>query len=141
LPNKKAKSILCAQWLGERRLKMRTVAAIFLIIALAARAGAAEEWFVLSSGMKSCGSFVKDAPQGKEIFLSWAVGFISGANSRSTGNARLIGDHWDRESVLLWLENYCAANPLVQYAKAVEELRAALAKNQGMSNPAQDKPQ
>ena len=88
---------------------------------------------MLSSGAKTCGAFVKTDAQGKQLDLAWAIGFISGINSRSSGTQRVVGERWDPAASLVWLENYCSRNPLATFFTAANGLRNALAKNEGIS--------
>jgi hypothetical protein len=84
--------------------------------------------YILSWGSESCGTFVAENATGKDAFLVWALGYISGVNSRVAEGSREVGKSWDRNSALLWLENYCAANPLAHFVTAAENYRNALAK-------------
>jgi len=63
---------------------------------------------ILAYGNNTCGSFVKSDPQVKQMYLAWVVGFITGSNAYAAGRDRLVGEHWDPNSTLLWLENYCS---------------------------------
>jgi hypothetical protein len=90
-------------------------------------------YLILSVGSSSCGTFIKsDAPM-KELYLAWAIGFVSGANTRSLGHQRLVGDNWERNASLVLLENYCTKDPLSTFHMAVEALRNAFATKQGVS--------
>lgn len=88
---------------------------------------------VLSTGNKTCGSFVKGDVQTKELDLAWAIGFVSGANWRSSGAQRRVGELWEHNACLVWLENYCSKSPLDTFFQATVGLRNALAKNEGIS--------
>jgi hypothetical protein len=49
---------------------------------------------VLAYGADSCGQYI-DAPQSKDdLYLSWVLGFISGANIADTGAGRMAGERW-----------------------------------------------
>jgi hypothetical protein len=109
---------------------------ISIVVAMAwVQLARAEEYVILSAGTQSCGSFVKGDAGTKEIYLSWGIGYISGANTRSSGEQRKIGLNWDRNSALLWLENFCTKDPLSTFHMAVEGLWAALATKQGAIKP------
>ena len=55
---------------------------------------------VLSFGTKTRGAFVKSDAQTKQLDLAWAIGFVSGVNSRSVGAERQVGEHWDPAALI-----------------------------------------
>lgn len=81
---------------------------------------------VLSIGADSCGQFVASDHQKRELYLAWTVGFISGANVGNLGGSRTAGDGWERDSTLLWLDNYCRSSPLDTFVTAVTKFRLEL---------------
>jgi hypothetical protein len=110
-----------------------TLGAIAVALTVAASAAHADETFTaLSSGKNSCGEFVASDTQ--VVYLSWAVGYISGQNSRSVGAQRQVGNGWDQASIQLWLDDYCRANPLTMFANAVDALRDDLARHEGIKS-------
>ena len=78
---------------------------------------------ILAYGNNTCGSFVKSDPQVKQMYLAWVVGFITGSNAYAAGRDRLVGEHWDPNSTLLWLENYCSKDPLATFFTAADDFR------------------
>jgi hypothetical protein len=84
---------------------------------------------ILSYGSDSCARFIQAAAQDKQMYLSYVVGFISGANTRDVGKGRLAGTNWDEAGITVWLSSYCTQNPLAPFASAVEALRVTLGGN------------
>lgn len=88
---------------------------------------------VLSFGKDSCGQFLEASPTSVEMYLSWTTGYISGQNgSATTPKWRLVGQSWDRDSMLLWLRQYCSAHPLDMYVAASAAFRNSLAEKEGI---------
>lgn len=104
--------------------------------------GVAQAYFVKGFGPDSCGEVVAalqereqyfnqdnesaslDKVSGGEIVLAWVLGYLSGSNyERWSGNryARL-GEGFDKESLALWLINWCTQNPLRSIDDAAESL-------------------
>jgi hypothetical protein len=81
---------------------------------------------VLAYGADSCGQYIDASQSEDDLYLSWALGFISGANIADTGAGRMAGEHWDEPSMAMWLGNFCSQHPLVPFVRAVESLRVAL---------------
>ncbi len=77
---------------------------------------------ILAYGNNTCGSFVKSDPQVKQMYLAWVA----------AGRDRLVGEHWDPNSTLLWLENYCSKDPLATFFTAADDFRRALAIKEGV---------
>src|SRR5437879_4113822 len=73
-------------------------------------------------GSRSCGIWVKDREDGRRtgrmsgstLNNTWLVGYLSGlafgAGKEFWGKAN--ANNLDNESVFLWMDNYCRANPL-----------------------------
>jgi hypothetical protein len=101
-----------------------------LMVALSATSAFAQPFLTLSDGIKSCGAFVSAGPQEKEMFLGWALGFISGANSLASGRDRSAGFGWNREAAVGFLESYCSANPEQPFGVAVIALRNSLPRDE-----------
>lgn len=81
---------------------------------------------VLSIGSDECAKFVSADHVGREMYLGWTLGFMTGANFGNLGGSRVGGAGWKRESALLWLDNYCRANPLENYVTASLKYREEL---------------
>ena len=67
--------------------------------------------------MKSA-KFRNDGPK-SEIYKEWLLGYLSGLASSSGVN--ILGDK-DEESIYLWIDNYCKANPLDTLSDGSNEL-------------------
>nr|WP_181377810.1 hypothetical protein [Polaromonas sp. W9N]AWD72382.1 hypothetical protein pW9NP1_p003 [Polaromonas sp. W9N] len=72
-------------------------------------------------GARSCGQWISD--KGTEQLTvpnrTWALGFLSGM-AFSSGKDVVRGT--DNETIFLWIDNYCRANPLQDIIGAVENL-------------------
>jgi len=89
---------------------------------------------ILSFGTNACEDFVAAPEQSQQMYLSWAVGFISGANMFDQSDARLTGSKYTPGSFLLWLKNYCTQKPLAVFVEAASKLREELAVNEGLKS-------
>ena len=71
------------------------------------------------AGNVTCAEYLKvaDDEAKKELFLSWAQGFISGLNLSNNGD--LLGEFGNSEILTAWLEQYGKKNPLEQFDAAV----------------------
>lgn len=68
-------------------------------------------------GASSCGLWVKNRETNsleRSSDLAWVLGFLSGISMGSTVN--VFKDIRDSESLVLWMDNYCKANPLKDVA-------------------------
>ena len=112
---------------------MRTILTVALILAVSVNeADAIEGARIISFGTSTCGDFVAQSAQGQQMYLSWAAGYISGANMLDQSDARLTGASWTPASFLLWLKNYCSLHDLDPFVKAVGELRRSFAVKEGL---------
>ena len=110
-----------------------TILPVALILAVSVNeAGAIEGARIISFGTSTCGDFVAQSAQGQQMYLSWAAGYISGANMLDQSDARLTGASWTPASFLLWLKNYCSLHDLDPFVKAVGELRRSFAVKEGL---------
>jgi len=103
--------------------------ALILSGALSASASPSQPIMVLSYGMDSCGRFVKADESEKQLYLVWALGFISGANIADNGEGRMAGQSWDEQGATVWLEHYCTEHPLQNFFTAASQFRKALGGN------------
>ncbi len=96
----------------------------------------AQEFLVLSWGQDTCGQYVQADESQKSIYVTWALGYIAGANSRDHGTGRMAGNGWEQAAVTVWLQNYCNDHPLARFLTAAELLRHELGGNllPGMKN-------
>jgi hypothetical protein len=93
---------------------MRT-ALVALILVQVLTLPLAQAQDVTIRGVQSCGTWVKERAAKRDIFeTAWLLGYLSATA------AALRQDFWgrqgvnslDSESVYLWVDNYCRANPL-----------------------------
>jgi hypothetical protein len=90
-------------------------------------------------GSRSCGKWTEEkrlAKSTKEmnkipvlITRSWFLGFLSGRADES-GRNFLKGT--DSDSIFLWLDNYCQANPTMELNKAGDDLARELMQMKGI---------
>ena len=82
----------------------------------------------------SCGSFVESKQNDSQryIYLAWLNGYLTAINmhdgSRLYNGSRDIKAGRDPQALMLWLENYCHANPLDSFFQAVTKLQQELQK-------------
>jgi hypothetical protein len=118
------------------------IVAILVSTTLAGEAkGEDKEFFVLSTGVTSCGEFLRAIEEERKArpvhpaaqslysmnylsFMSYADGYLSGANWAASES--LAGQHSDWAGRMAWLENYCRRNPLDNYIAALIKLRGYL---------------
>lgn len=81
---------------------------------------------------RSCGQFVDARDQGRRgnyqlenMFAAWIQGYMTGLNSLLVDTYDIAGST-DEDALELWLENYCKANPLDSFPKAVDGLIGVL---------------
>ena len=79
---------------------MRRILAGFVLTSMLTGGAAAEPADVLSSGSQPCGDFVAESGQGQELFVSCALGFITGQNFMDVSDMRLTGRGWTHDSVI-----------------------------------------
>jgi hypothetical protein len=60
------------------------------------------------------------------VYLEFTDGFLTGANS-ADATRRFIGQETEHAGRMVWLENYCRANPVLPFIGALIELREYLA--------------
>ena len=84
---------------------------------------------VVSYGSNNCERFSRATNQEKQMYLVWAEGFISAANTRDVGTARMAGIFWHRTANMIWLQAYCTQYPKAGFILAAEMLRTSLGGN------------
>ncbi|MDM0103750.1 hypothetical protein QTH97_02310 [Variovorax sp. J22R24] len=87
---------------------------------------------VEARGMRSCGTWTKErAVQGVDHFVSeaWLLGYLSGMAFVSSKN---ILKGTDNDSLYLWMDNYCKANPLKDEADGANDLYFELVRQKRM---------
>ncbi len=102
----------------------------------------AQGYFVKGFGPDSCGEVIAalqareqyfnqgnestplDKVSGGEIVLAWVLGYLSGSNYErwSSNRYNRLGEDFDKESLALWLINWCTQNPLRAIDDAAEAL-------------------
>lgn len=80
-------------------------------------------------GVRSCGEWVKDKEMPAIGNQAWLVGYLSGI-AVATNKSFLRGT--DNESIYLWVDNYCQANPLKSVAEAGVILHFELVKQKNL---------
>lgn len=80
-------------------------------------------------GIRSCGEWVND----KEILAfgnqTWLIGYLSGL---AVGTKKQLLSGTDNQSIYLWVENYCRANPLRSLSDAGNALYFELVKQKNL---------
>lgn len=87
---------------------------------------ALEPVMVLSYGSNNCERYIRAPHLEKQMYLSWTEGFVSAANIRDAGTARMAGIFWNQSANANWLQSYCTQNPKDGFILAAEALRIAL---------------
>jgi len=83
---------------------------------------------IIIRGGVSCGTWVKERPEkqiGTALNQIWLVGFLSGMANESEKD---VLRSTDNNSIFLWMDNYCQANPLKQVSEGADLLFLELAK-------------
>jgi hypothetical protein len=124
----------------------RAILACFLVGASPASwADATDVMLVIGMGNNGCGPYLqavegerKARPVGADAeqvysasyaaYVDFADGFLSGANNIDAFPRRMVGASTSRAGRMLWIENYCRAQPLARFGGALLALRAYLAK-------------
>ena len=73
-------------------------------------------------GEASCGKFVSNYGVDEltnNIFKIYIVGFITGSNHATS---RKLSSRLDSDALVLWVFNYCKANPMTPFVHAIMEL-------------------
>lgn len=86
--------------------------------------------FVFSDEHMSCGAWINNnSHKGNMIMAqydSWIRGFFSGINFETTKQQIKLNQLPDRESINLYIVNYCNKNPLNSWVGAVFDLKRDL---------------
>ncbi len=106
-------------------------------LALVSTCAWSSEYTNIGEGTNSCGSFISDKKEGGHrlgLNYQWMSGYITGVNNRRAiadpNKESNLGSGLDSESMLLWLENYCRANPLNNLENAAGALVSELIKRE-----------
>ena len=129
----------CFHWgFTMRRLLLATIVGL-----TCSSAGLAEKPLSgLFSGFGMCAQFNeeyrKDPQHTIMIWGSWAVGFMSGANTLAASTKMSSFQHLEAkppEEMLLYLRRYCSAHPQKSFGEAVITFYATLPSKPMPSNP------
>ncbi|HXX57593.1 MAG TPA: hypothetical protein VEI96_06295 [Thermodesulfovibrionales bacterium] len=81
---------------------------------------------VYGIGSKTCEKFLQDRKDAADLsYHHWVGGYISGFNTGSEETYDIVGTK-DFDSLMVWLENYCKANPLDAFGVATGKLMIEL---------------
>jgi hypothetical protein len=83
-------------------------------------------------GQVSCGVWTRDRTAGgnlKHRHVAWLAGYLSGL---ALGDNKDYLKGRDIESLALWVDSYCHANPLREITHAGDTLVRAIAKDKGL---------
>lgn len=82
-------------------------------------------------GMVSCGTWIKESSVGvlRTQNQLWLIGFLSGI---AFGTNRDLLKGVDKESIIVWVNNYCQSNPLDSTADAGAKLSNELKAKKGL---------
>lgn len=100
----------------------KIVKAVLIIISILVSTTA---FAVDTRGVRSCGVWIKERQNGRGGISSqtWLVGYLSGL---AVGSGKDFMNGTDNDSIYLWVDNYCRANPLEHLLSAGEELATEL---------------
>ncbi|HKI63721.1 MAG TPA: hypothetical protein VKA16_03755 [Burkholderiales bacterium] len=79
-------------------------------------------------GAKSCGSFLQDRQAhgwAYDADTAWVTGYVTAYNALTPDTGNILGDT-DVSGAMLWLQNYCKANPSNDLAEGMLALTAEL---------------
>jgi hypothetical protein len=102
---------------------MNAIRAVF-IAGLVCLSTAAEATPILGSGAASCGTWNADRQRNQTLSQqsqAWVLGFVTAYNvyKRSTSNMSIPSD---TRRLMVWVDNYCDANPLKDIVDAAKAL-------------------
>ena len=77
-------------------------------------------------GVQSCGVWVHDRSTKDDDYVkTWLLGYLSGLAEGYEQDYLL---HADNQSIYLWMDNYCQANPLEHIGAGADQLAVELIK-------------
>jgi hypothetical protein len=101
----------------------KTLLATVMLLCLGIAAPSAQA--IESRGARSCGVWMSDKAKFSVAHEAWLVGFLTGMALYSDKD---ILKGTDNESIFLWIDNYCRANPLHNLTRAGDALFEELVK-------------
>ena len=89
---------------------------------------------VLTTGVVGCGKWIaaserKASDRFLLFYQGWVLGFLNGSAVQTNKD---ILKNTDNESLYLWIDNYCRANPLKSLVDGSDDLFEALKKQKGL---------
>jgi len=108
------------------------VGVLYVALAQVVPAGGAT---ITTRGTPSCANWINSkGVSGQEnwprtVATAWLIGFLSGI---ALDQGKNFLDGTDTDSLVLWVDNYCAANSLKNVAEAGAVLSAELARQKGL---------
>ncbi len=106
--------------------KMKEVSIGLSLIFLLGSTTAHAQQSIFIRGFTSCGKWIEEkSPSTKHGQTMWFLGYLSGI---SMGLNKDLIRHADVESIVLWVDNYCRANPLKDTGDAGSSLALELGK-------------
>lgn len=103
---------------------MKSLFVLMLLFASTAAVGSDDDGYYMELGRKSCGQYIEARTErgSKEANnLAWINGYVTAYNSVTPHTYDILaGTHTRR--ILLWLDNWCKANPLKYLAEGMQEL-------------------
>ena len=87
----------------------------------------ANDFMVYGVGNESCGTYVSEAhnSSAKNLHVTWASGYLTAMGVWQAVENRAMAKT-DVDAIEVWLNNYCQAHPLRDFASAVGELARTL---------------
>ncbi|MGH8738826.1 MAG: hypothetical protein ACREVC_15815 [Burkholderiales bacterium] len=110
---------------------MKKLLAIVMLIASMPAWGADEDRKYGTMGSESCDKYVKDrVAKGSNAagYYAWVAGFVTAYNLQTPDTYSIVRGT-NLEGMVLWLDNYCNANPLGNLASGMQALTAELYPN------------
>ena len=92
----------------------------------------------MGPGITWCADFAKacagDPANAKNLFFSWALGFMSGLNTELLQHGETDLKELPQETQKKFLRSYCEAHPRASYLEAVFNLYNRMRHDQGLPN-------
>jgi hypothetical protein len=102
---------------------MRTIRAA-VVGGLALFSPTADATSILGSGGASCGTWTADRQRNEsksQLNQAWVLGYVSGYNVHKSSDDGMTKP-MDTRSMMLWIDNWCDANPTRDIADAAKAL-------------------
>ena len=93
---------------------------LLLLAAMSATTPASADYTIMGAGLASCGTWTQDRKNrtiDEKQIEQWVLGFLSGVGY--TGGTKYNPlNGLDAPAILVWVDNYCLANPLKPLSQA-----------------------